>query len=43
MAIVKRPPQSSNRWLPFEKPVSKLLDDCCKFVDGTPDYVKRFR
>jgi hypothetical protein len=39
MAIVKRPPESVNRSLSLEKPVSELLDDYCKFVDCTPDYV----
>ena len=42
MAIVKRPPESVNRWLSLEKPVSELLDDYCKFVDCTPDYVANF-
>ena len=41
MAIVKRPPESVTRSLSLEKPVSELLDEYCKFVDGTPDYVKR--
>jgi hypothetical protein len=39
MAIVKRPPESVNRSLSLEKPVSELLDDYCKFVDRTPNYV----
>ncbi len=42
MAIVKRPPESVNRWLSLEKPVSELLDDYCKFVDCTPDDVANF-
>lgn len=42
MAIVKRPPESVNRSLSLEKPVSELLDDYCKFVDCTPDYVANF-
>lgn len=42
MAIVKRPPESINRSLSLEKPVSELLDDYCKFVDCTPDYVANF-
>jgi len=42
MAIVKRPPESVNRSLSLEKPVSGLLDDYCKFVDCTPDYVRNF-
>jgi hypothetical protein len=36
MAIVKRPPESVNRSLSLEKPVSELLDNYCKFVDCTP-------
>jgi len=39
MAIVERPPESVNRSLSLEKPVSELLDDYCKFVDCRPDYV----
>ena len=42
MAIVKRPPESVSRTLSLEKPVSELLDDYCKFVDCTPDYVANF-
>ena len=42
MAIVKRPPESVNRSLSLEKPVSELLDDHCEFVDCTPDYVADF-
>jgi hypothetical protein len=42
MAIVKRPPESVNRSLSLEKPVSELLDDYCKFVDCTADYVANF-
>jgi hypothetical protein len=42
MAIVKRPPESVSRSLSLEKPVSELLDDYCKFVDCTPDYVANF-
>jgi hypothetical protein len=41
MAIVKRPPESVSR-LSREKPVSELLDDYCKFVDCTPDYLANF-
>ena len=37
MAIVKRPPESVTRSISFDKPVSELLDDYCKFVDCTPD------
>jgi hypothetical protein len=42
MAIVKRPPECVSRSLALEKPVSELLDDYCKFVDCTPDYVANF-
>jgi hypothetical protein len=42
MAIVKRPPESVSRSLTLEKPVSELLDNYCKFVDCTPDYVANF-
>jgi hypothetical protein len=38
MAIVKRPPESMSRSLSLEKPVGKLLDDDCKFVDCTCGY-----
>lgn len=42
MAIVKRPPESVARSLYLEKPVSELLDDYCKFVDCSADYVTNF-
>jgi len=42
MAIVKRPPGPVSRSLSLEKPVSELLNDYCKFVDCTPDYVANF-
>jgi hypothetical protein len=42
MAIVKRPPESVTRSLSLEKPVSELLDDYCKFVDCSADYVANF-
>jgi hypothetical protein len=42
MAIVKKPPESVNRSLSLEKPVSELLDDYCRFVDCSPDYVANF-
>jgi hypothetical protein len=42
MAIVKRPPESVSRSLSLERPVSELLDDYCKFVDCTADYVANF-
>jgi len=42
IATVKRPPRPVSRSLSLEKPVSELLDDYCKFVDCTPDYVANF-
>ena len=42
MAIIKKPPQSVNRSLQLEQPVSELLDDYARFVDCTPDYVANF-
>jgi hypothetical protein len=42
MAIVKRPPDSVSRRLAREKPVGERLDDYCKFVDCTPDYLANF-
>jgi len=42
MAIVKKPPESVNRSLQLEQPVSRLLDDYARFVDCTPDYVANF-
>jgi hypothetical protein len=42
MAIVKKPPETVNRSLQLERPVSELLDDYARFVDCTPDYVANF-
>jgi hypothetical protein len=42
MAIIKKPPQTVNRSLQLEQPVSELLDDYARFVDCTPDYVANF-
>ena len=42
MAIVKKPPESVSRSLSLEKPVSDLLDNYCKFVDCSADYVTNF-
>jgi len=39
MAIIEKPPESVNRSLQFEQPVSDLLDDYARFLDCTPDYV----
>lgn len=42
MALVKRPPETIERRIRLEEPISRLLDDYCKFVDCTPDYVTNF-
>ena len=42
MPLVKKPPVTVERRLQLDEPVSKLLDDYCKFVDCTPDYVANF-
>jgi hypothetical protein len=42
MAIIKRPPESVTRSLSLEQPVSDLLDEYCRFVDCTSDYVVNF-
>ncbi|HKW35197.1 MAG TPA: hypothetical protein VJN92_19455 [Candidatus Acidoferrum sp.] len=42
MAIIRKPPQSINRSLQLEQPVSDLLDEYAKFVDGTLDDVANF-
>jgi hypothetical protein len=42
MAIVKKPPESVNRPLQLERPVSDLLDEYARFVDCTPDYVANY-
>ena len=42
MALIKRPPETVARSIQLEEPVSKLLDDYCRFVDCTPDYVTNF-
>ena len=42
MAYIKKPPENVSRSLQLEKPVSDLLDDYCKFVEVTPDYVANF-
>ena len=39
MAIIKRPPESVTRSISLEQPVSDLLDDYCRFVDCSADYV----
>jgi hypothetical protein len=42
MALIKKPPESIERRIRLEEPVSRLLDDYCRFVDCTPDYVANF-
>jgi len=42
MAFIKKPPVSVERTLQLEKPVSELLDEYCRFVDCTADYVANF-
>jgi hypothetical protein len=42
MAFIKKPPVNVERTLQLEKPVSELLDEYCRFVDCTPDYVANF-
>ena len=42
MAIIKRPPESVNRSLKLEQPVSELLDDYARFVDCSADSVANF-
>jgi hypothetical protein len=42
MAFIKKPPVNVERTLQLEKPVSELLDEYCRFVDCTADYVANF-
>lgn len=42
MAFIKKLPVNVERTLQLEKPVSELLDEYCRFVDRTPDYVANF-
>jgi hypothetical protein len=42
MAFIKKPPVNVERTLQLEKPVSDLLDEYCRFVDCTADYVANF-
>jgi hypothetical protein len=39
MATIKKPPETVERTLRLEQPISLLLDDYSRFVDCTPDYV----
>jgi len=42
MALVKKPPETVSRTIKLDQPVSELLDDYCRFVDCTADYVTNF-
>jgi hypothetical protein len=42
MAFIKKPPENVSRTLQLEKPVSELLDEYCRFVDCSADYVANF-
>jgi hypothetical protein len=42
MALIKKPPETIERHIRLEEPVSQLLDDYCRFVDCTADYVTNF-
>jgi len=42
MPLIKKPPETVERHIRLEEPVSQLLDDYCRFVDCTPDYVTNF-
>ena len=42
MAFIKKPPVNVERTLQLEKPVSELLDEYCRFVDCSADYVANF-
>lgn len=42
MAFIKKPPEIVTRSVRLEQPVSELLDQYCRFVECTPDYVVNF-
>jgi hypothetical protein len=42
MALIKKPPETVERHIRLDEPVSQLLDDHCRFIDCTPDYVTNF-
>lgn len=42
MALFKKPPETVERHIRLNEPVSQPLDDYCRFVDRTPDYVTNF-
>jgi hypothetical protein len=42
MALVKKPPEIVSHTVKLDQPVSELLDEYCRFVDCTADYVSNF-
>jgi hypothetical protein len=42
MPFVKKPPENVLRNLSLDQPVSDLLDEYCRFVGCTADYVANF-
>jgi hypothetical protein len=42
MALVKKPPEIVSRTFKLDQPVSELLNEYCRFVDCTADYVTNF-
>lgn len=42
MALIKRPPETIERRIRLDAPVSQLLNDYARFVNGTPDDVTNF-
>jgi hypothetical protein len=42
MAMIKKPPETVERNIRLEEPVSRLLDEYSRFVDCSPDYVANF-
>jgi len=42
MPFIKKPPETVTRSVCLEQPVSDLLDEYCRFVECTPDYVTNF-
>jgi bacterioferritin (cytochrome b1) len=42
MSFIKKPHVNVERTLQLEKPVSELLDEYCRFVDCSADYVANF-
>jgi hypothetical protein len=42
MALVRKPPETVSRTIKLDQPVNELLDDYCRFVECTADYVTNF-